>query len=305
MWMLSDGSDAIGTSEKLRVIEEFYSMNPAGVVVLTGGETMSKMDEFFSLSNKCNELGLASACNTNGSYINEQNIHRILKDGTKYFVISLDSHICETHDYIRGVTGSYDQVTSAISSLVASKKEKYFNSSTEIITNSVICDLNIKFIDNYIEFAQKIGLDGIMFQLLDKTFWNSLEQDQFFEKHSIRAKEEATRVIDGLLSRLTNLPIVRTHKHDFEWMKMYIQNPDFVTEQVCGAYENNIVVDCRGEVQLCFNMKNLLSGNTLGNIRRRTLQELLTSSKASSARSIMKECRKSCGMLNCHRKEVI
>ena len=37
------------------------------------------------------------AANTNASLINDKNIEKILKDGPKYLVVSLDSHIEKYH----------------------------------------------------------------------------------------------------------------------------------------------------------------------------------------------------------------
>jgi MoaA/NifB/PqqE/SkfB family radical SAM enzyme len=87
-------------------------------------------------------------------------------------------------------------------------------------------------------------------------------------------------------------------------MKLYVENPDFIGEQVCGSHERNIMIDQYGDVQLCFSMRGLMNGNALGNVRQTTLSELWTSNLAAEARGIMSNCRQNCGMLNCHRKQV-
>ncbi len=86
-------------------------------------------------------------------------------------------------------------------------------------------------------------------------------------------------------------------------MKLYVRDPDFLGEQVCGSAERNMMLDQHGNVQLCFFMRDLLGGRVLGNVRHSGLRELWESNLAAEARGVMARCRRSCGMLNCHRKQ--
>src|SRR5260370_39214579 len=108
MWTTKDPAGVLTPQEKIAVIADFASLNPLGEVVLTGGETMKRSEEFFLLLNAVNAHGLRGSCNTNGSYISPSNVERLLKQGPKYLVISLDSHRKELHDYVRGVDGAFE-----------------------------------------------------------------------------------------------------------------------------------------------------------------------------------------------------
>jgi len=102
-WMLKESDNSLKTEDKLNLIRQFHKMNKNGEVVLTGGETMSKIDEFFALTSLCRSLNLKSAANTNATYISEEIVEKTLVQGPGAFVISLDSHLEHIHDYIRGV----------------------------------------------------------------------------------------------------------------------------------------------------------------------------------------------------------
>jgi len=302
MWMTKEKKGILTTDEKLKLIEEFKKLNPEGTVVLNGGETMLKYDEFFALTNKCLSLGLLCAANTNASLINDQNIRRILAEGPRYLVISLDSNIENIHDYSRGKSGSCKQVISIIEKLVSQKRNG--NYKTEIITNSVIFDQNIHHLTEFIKFAEKIGLDGCLFQMLSRTFYNNGKTDQFFDNHFFKDKQNALQQVQTIIDTLNEHPIIRTTKQDFEWMKEYVKNPDFIGEQVCGSHEKNMMIDSYGEIQLCFNMKTINKGKSLGNIRDyESIGDVWSSCEASKIRKIMENCRLNCGMLNCHRKD--
>lgn len=303
MWMTKEGDGSLTTDEKVKIINEFKRVNPSGKVVLTGGETMLKYEEFFKLSGECLKLGIFCAANTNASLINDDNLKIVLENGPKYLVISLDSHIQETHDYSRGVEGGFDHTIKILKKLVELKRQ--IGSKIEIITNSVIHGKNIEYLEDYVLFVENLGIDGCIFQMIGRTFFKKGEGDNFFENNFFKDKTSAIIRINDLVSKLADHKIIRTTRQDFEWMKLYIENPDFIGEQVCGSHEKNVMIDSYGEIQLCFNMKNINNGQVLGNIRdyNYDIQDIWLSERANNVRLIMQECRLNCGMLNCHRKK--
>lgn len=303
LWTTKELPNSLTTNEKLQLLREFKSINPLGEVIFTGGETMLKEIEFFSLTNECRRLELHCSCNTNASFISSSTIDRLFCEGPNSIVISLDSHLDKIHDFGRGVKGSFNHVTNVIRELTNFKHNKYKNADVQILTNSIIFKENIGFLKEYIAFAETLNLDGITFQILNPTFWNMKQIDHFFTKHFFSDKDQAKGYIDEIIHSISKHPIVLTTKTDFEWMKLYIDNPGLITEQICDSHEKNIMINCYGDVQLCFHMKSILGGNSLGNIRGNSLRYYWYSSEAAFARDIMSTCRKNCGILNCHRKD--
>lgn len=302
MWISKEPALSLTTDDKLDLIHQFYEINSEGVVVLTGGETMLKENEFFALTKLCKTLDLTCATNTNASLINDSNLERIFTEGPKYLVVSLDSHIEKIHDYIRGVKGTYKHTVDILKKL-SDYKSKHNKTETKIITNSIVFDRNIDLIPDYIEFAKEtLKIDGVMFQMLSRTFWNRKKTDVFFDKHFFKDKEKSKKYINTIMNLPNNDGFVLTETNDFEWMKLYVDNPDFIGEQVCASHKKNIMIDQMGDVQLCFSMRGLMNGQALGNVKNISLKEVWSSNKAEKAREIMSSCRKNCGMLNCHRE---
>ncbi|MHA1381834.1 MAG: SPASM domain-containing protein [Candidatus Helarchaeota archaeon] len=81
----------------------------------------------------------------------------------------------------------------------------------------------------------------------------------------------------------------------------YFNSPELTKNQYCDSAQKNMMIDLYGEVQLCFNMKGTLN-KSLGNVKFNTLRELWESEAAELLRQEMKNCRYSCGILNCHRR---
>lgn len=302
MWTLTDARDALTTQEKAAVIRAFSLLSPGGEVVFTGGETMKKKDEFFSLVRQCRDLGLRSAANTNGSYISPADYENVILNGPSFLVFSLDSHITALHDSNRGVPGSFQATKAAIAGVLQKRQDLPTRSATEIITNSVLMQANIATLFEFLEFLTNLGVDGATFQILSPTFHRKGQRDIFYERNFFKDKPLAVEILQTLIRRLDDFPIVRTTATDLKWMQRYILYPEELQEAVCGSHERNMMVDHRGDVQLCFNMRKIFHGEVIGNVRLSPLTDLWIGDTASAARNIMNGCRHTCGMLNCHRK---
>lgn len=302
MWALKDASDGLTTAEKCSMVAGFSRLNPSGEVVLTGGETMGKMGEFLALTRQCRQLGLRSAANTNGSHVSPENYEQLLLDGPTFLVFSLDSHLASVHDFNRGLSGSWRQTILAIEGLLRKRSELQCQGATEILTNSVLLDGNIAGLFELVDFLVGLGVDGATFQILSPTFHRRGQGDVFYERNFFKDRPFAVDMLQKLIDRLDAFPVVRTTSTDLRWMQRYILFPGELEEGVCGSHERNMMVDYRGDVQLCFNMRKVFHGEVVGNVRVTPLGELWTGDRAGAARDVMRGCRLTCGMLNCHRK---
>jgi MoaA/NifB/PqqE/SkfB family radical SAM enzyme len=303
MWMTTEDVNSLSTAEKVDIIGQFAKLNEHGEVVLTGGETMRKLDEFFALIGECRRVGLRCSCNTNASYINRETVHRLITEGPDYLVISLDSHRPELHDFVRGVPGAFSHAVNAIRELVADKAIVP-GSATSVFTNTVLFEENIYEIMEFVRFAEDLKLDGIIFQLLSDTFWNRGPKDLFFENHFFKNKPLAKGALAEVARSLPFHPVIRTTRNDFRWMQEYIDAPNGIKDEVCGSHEKNVIIDSSGNTKLCFNMARVFHQGTVGNVRQHKLRSLWYSDTSMLARRAMDGCRLACGMLNCHRKEV-
>ncbi|NQT23415.1 MAG: radical SAM protein, partial [Candidatus Omnitrophica bacterium] len=80
---------------------------------LIGGEALLRknLTEIISYIRKS---GFNSSITTNGYYINDEMAKKLVESGLKGIFLSLDGFKEETHDYLRGVKGSYRHVKDAI-----------------------------------------------------------------------------------------------------------------------------------------------------------------------------------------------
>jgi len=95
------------------ILESIPELKKAGIkfVIFSGGEPLIRKD-IFEISKAMRNDGIITYLSTNGLYINEKNVDKIIKT-FNYIGISIDG-IEEVHDNFRGLKGAYKQSIEAI-----------------------------------------------------------------------------------------------------------------------------------------------------------------------------------------------
>lgn len=304
LWMTKESHSSLTTDEKIEAIKQFHQMNPNGTIIISGGEPMKKEFEYFSLSRLCRNLKLNTISITNGSYIKPENYEKLLKEGPKQLIISLDGYTKEVHDYIRGVQGSFKYITKMLRELTDMKRN--IKSDVNILTNTVLFDKNIYDIENFLPFAKSLGTDGALFQCFHEVPQHTDTNLSVFAKKEGRVQNinEGLKGIDKLIELSKNNGFIKTRIDDFEWMKLYISGADFTQyDKFCDSHDKNIIIDDKGNYSLCFEMHGIDGIGNIGNFRELSIIDFWYSIESVNARKIMDFCRKDCGILGCHRKE--
>jgi MoaA/NifB/PqqE/SkfB family radical SAM enzyme len=102
---------------------------------------------------------------TNGILLDEAFLSRLAKAKWDILRISLDSHIPEIHDQIRGIEGNFRNIDKALN-LLKKIKEDSSSAYPYIICCPVITSKNYKHIPGYIEYCIKQGVEEIQFMPL-------------------------------------------------------------------------------------------------------------------------------------------
>ncbi len=263
---------------------------------LGGGEPLLRKD-IFELINICFENGFRPAISTNASLIDKDMAKRIGDSGLVRLSISLASLDEDTHDFLRGVKGSYRQVMNAIEYL------GIFYSEGEINIHTIIED---KSLDDVLAIAQWVHrhhyLKQVYFQAISFPFfapsqdsyqWYKTKKYEYLWPQHIKKSMD---VIDELIVyKKSGGPIVNPVAQ-LQSFKAYFANPDgFARDHPCNFGDHMITVDVLGNIYLCCDMK------PLGNIGVHHIQERWFSSDADRLRNEMYKCQKTCNnILNCY-----
>ncbi|MEO8195859.1 MAG: radical SAM protein, partial [Thermoanaerobaculia bacterium] len=301
--------DALSRERRIELIREFAAWNPAGTVVLPGGEVTLDMDELLAVAGACRDAGLPCVIMTNGSRIDSPEVARaIVTSGVTFCAVSLDSHLPELHNFTRGLPTAFAEATAAIR-LLAEARDQFAAQRFRLCVTGVLFKENLALFPDFVAFCRSLGAQHVDLQVLARTFANAhATRDAFFEKHfwhTAEEKAEARQLFTRFLTQLDPVGEFLVKKPaDLDWILRYVDDPDFATEEpICASHHTNLIVDARGDGALCFNTKRILDDPFIGNAGERSLAELWRGAKAASDRTVMDVCTLNCGALNCHRKK--
>lgn len=145
------GTDELPTECWKKIIDELADINVFGVS-FTGGEPLIRKD-LLDLVKYAYEKGLRITVATNCYLLDEEMIENLVTNGVDSFMVSLDGAKAETHDTFRGLPGSFEKVTSVLSSLVSE--------GINVGVVSVISKMNLNEVGDIIVLVKEIGVKRI------------------------------------------------------------------------------------------------------------------------------------------------
>lgn len=307
----SDYKNYISIEKRREILREFHSLNAHGSVVICGGNTMLDTENYFSTTNAIRLIGLNCICVINGMQILTANdADRMINKGPHEITVSLDSHIKEIHNWIRGSTESYDNAVNALKLLIKARVKAKSNS--KIFAMAIINELNYKSLDAFYDFVlNTIGADKLKLNFLQPTFETPHNYDhKFFRDMSVH---DVNSLIDLILFCDTkyNLKInpkwllnVRCYLESIHTNKTAGWRSGWgstrgTSQVICNSGERNIMIDLYGKAKLCFSPRfSSVQLNTFGD-----LKAFWTSKLASEIRSKMSTCTAYCGISHSTRRE--
>jgi AdoMet-dependent heme synthase len=136
-------------AECFSVLDQIQELKIPGII-FSGGEPLLREDLLCSLIKKASSSGIRCVLATNGTLLSEATLHKLKSAGVSVIGMSLDGSTVETHERMRGLSGSYQKV---LSNLELCKKE---NVPTHIQTCST--QSNYREIPSIIAIAQRYGV---------------------------------------------------------------------------------------------------------------------------------------------------
>jgi MoaA/NifB/PqqE/SkfB family radical SAM enzyme len=224
----------------------------------------------------------------------------IIGSSLNTLVFSLDSIRKETHDFLRGVNGTYDRVMNAIELL-----GKLRNGSLKIHIVTIIMQQNL---DDLLKLADWVNrndaIDSISFQAVMQPFftpqdneWHKKEEFLFLWPKDM---DKIDYVLDGLAGLKNNGYKINNPVAQFEIFKSYFKHPErFVKASRCNLGYNSVSVNTSGKIFLCLSM------DPISDIRDgKSMKEIWSSKEAQRVRDSIKECKNNCkSMINCFFEE--
>ena len=163
---LAPGFDADGSHYPTLPVELFETAireaKPLGLsgVKLTGGEPLLH-PQIQQLLEIVRREGLRLTIETNGLLCTPAMAQEIAKSPDRFVSVSIDGADAATHEWVRGVRGSFDKACQAVRNLAVA------DTSPQIITSLMRC--NADQVDAVVRLAEDLGASSVKFNIVQPT----------------------------------------------------------------------------------------------------------------------------------------
>jgi len=217
----------------LKIVDEICEMDVRVFGVL-GGEPFVRKNVLLKSMKKIKKAGIAGSLVTNGTLLNENDIKNIIRMEWDLIRISIDG-LSKTHDFLRGVRGTFQKAIKSIELFHKWKKKLKSNYPT-IEINFVLNNRNYRDLPKLIE----------LFSLHDINFVYILPMIELTkERKKLKIKKNQIKTVNKWLSRASELS-----------KKLNVKsNIDDVIKNNLYLYSNkmeNIILDKKNEYPACF-----------------------------------------------------
>lgn len=271
---------------------------------LIGGEALLRKD-LTQIIAYIRNSGFNSSITTNGYYIDEAMARRIVESQLTGIFLSLDGFKEETHDFLRGVKGSYRRVVEAIDLLDRCRGTDKANRLSIGITMTMM-EKNLSEILDLVEWANandKIN-DIFLNACLQPFDCDSYQREWFNDKGYSDIWPQDPEKIGVVLERLALLKEkgyrICNPPEQLRLIKWYFKNPyRFIHDQRIKCPRGDLApeINAYGDINMCFCMP------PVGNIRERKFSEVWFSPEMEQVRREINSCSKDCDIaVNCFYK---
>lgn len=260
-------------------------------ICFTGGGEPLGREGILDLIATANKDGFVAQLPTNGYLIDENMAKRLANSGLKGLTISLDSLNENTHDFLRGVKGTFLRVMKAIDYLR--------QNGIGFAVMTVITEENLNDIIGLVEWVRQEGVDGIRFQAIAKPFDKNLD-DAWYKKDEWKFlwPQDLCKVVEVIdeLIELKNLGYrIFNPVGQLEIFKAYFRNPENPYRlRRCNIGDYLMNLDIFGNVNPCSPI------GSWGNIKEQHIKDIWFSEKAQVLREKIYNCQRPCHhLINC------
>ena len=258
---------------------------------IAGGEPLVYKG-IYDIFSFCSKNDIICKISTNGIALTENVCNKIIGSRLSFLSVSLDSHLNETHDKFRGVSGALDRSVNGIKYLAE-------NSKITLGISSVLMNANVKDFPETVDFFLSLPVHRLLIQPIG-VWTENLPPERWNEyEHWINDPE----AIDNLIKYLTEKKktddrILNTEKDFKEW-KEYFLHPENVAnkfEKKCTIGYNKLDIDYKGNIYL-----GCPHYSAAGNIKTDSVKKVWRSLKAKRIRRQMTKCKRPC-TYNCYKE---
>jgi radical SAM protein with 4Fe4S-binding SPASM domain len=248
------------------VIDQALQLGAKCVIFIGGGEPLLYKD-IFELIEYVNEKGATPLMFTNGTLATKGIAKRLFENNVS-IIPKLNSFRPDVQDYLAGMPGAYQRMRKGLENLIRAGFNKA--EPSRLALESIICRKNYIEIPRIFRFCRKNNIIPYL-ELIS---------------YKGRAKENADLLVSSEEAKKLFYKILAIDRAEFgfDWVPI----PPIIAT-TCQKLLYNMYVDCQGNVKPCVAVDVYA-----GNVREKSLKEMLQSKLFQSTRNIKKNIKGKC-----------
>ncbi len=233
---------------------------------------------------------------TNGFLVNESLAKQIVSSGLHTITFSLDGATAKTHDFLRGIEGSYDKILRAIDYVDGCRT----GTRPSIAILTTIMQRNM---DELLVLTERVNgdprIEMISFQAITQPFSQAMDNDWFTKEENRFLWPQDSQKTSDTMETLRALKVkgykIGNQPNHFLHFREYFKSPNtFLKKIKCNLGDYEFHVDPYGKAFFCCLME------PFGNIKGDRIPEVWHAPRTQGIRQNVYSCKKNCHiMINC------
>jgi len=287
-WRMKDVPRELDTQEWKNVLTKLRKWLGPHRIQMAGGEVFIRKD-MVEIVGFAAQQDILPGIVSNGTFFTPEIAQGLVDAGLGYLDISLDGTKAETHDYLRGRKGVFEDVMNSVR-YFKDAMAKNPESKMSLTIASVISGRNIDEVLGVLKFVEQEKLTGVIYNPIGP----ACDADKEWYKTSDLwpAQEDLPRliaVVEELIERKRNGAPILNSDDQLLQMKTYFQNPAGCSDRSrdCHAGQTNFLISSEGNIHCCFHMTPIGTHND-------DFATVWRSAKARETRKQIKRCPFEC-----------
>lgn len=248
----------------------------------SGGEPLVRKDAI-DIFEYCNNINLSYGVTTNLSVLPGNSPERLVKAHPFNINVSLDGIDENTHDFSRGVKGTFTKVMNNLDNILREMTKQ--KKKLRIIVKATVMKKNVDQLEEMVRFVKEKGLTGVNFQPIFK--WSGTLSEEMWVTDFDQIREVSNKLVD---MKRKGFPILSSERDLLSWESYFkdeVQTKSKRGKCVVGIKNYDIMPD--GDVYLCRTINS-----KIGNLTVSRPSEIWNSRAAKHERDRILKCRKLC-----------
>jgi radical SAM protein with 4Fe4S-binding SPASM domain len=272
IWQRPKGNKPELSLEGWKSIVDQFAQKNISSVELFGGDVFLRKDILFGLINYMKEKRITIYLPTNCNLLDRQSAFDLVETQVDKIYLSTDG-VEESHDSVRGISGTFNRVKNAISFLREARGNR---SIPKLVCNTTISNLNFSILEEIVHFAKQAGFDEIHLEYageidnshIENSMIDGLRPAPYFvrqDKSILLNTQEAISLKAAIKKIKTdyryNGQDIKTLNIDMLSLKNLVEGT--VPIKKCYMERNEVTIDPYGNIVACPFVNNYILGNLL------------------------------------------